>query len=175
MFKKKSVILVLVFICLVVIGGIILIFCKKSTSSRSPESLASEIATVITKEGTTEKLTSIEICSIYKKNQARYNKYYYGGKISFIGTVNSVKVNFRETSNYYNVWDSINFKEGFRLKFKHDTYDLTELSEGDIFYVDARIGSGFGCTTEIEVLDINKIINLNGLDSLDDVKKLINE
>lgn len=145
--KKCYGIIIMLIICLLVMTG-----CGKddSNASASSKSLASKTATVINKEGNTEKLTAKEICSVYDENSAKFKKYYAGAEISFIGTVSEVDSYFKESSGS-TTWDSITFEEGFKVYLPYNVYDIADLSKGDVLYVKSNIYSGFACSLGLDL------------------------
>lgn len=97
-------------------------------------------ATVIDNEGNTIEITSDELIKINKENEAKFEKYYDGAKITFVGTVKSVEYGLLLHTSHI-ICDTIEFEEGWKVYLSHEQYYdlLVELSAGDKVEVQSNI------------------------------------
>ena len=159
--KKDKMLLILLIIGL----GLIITGCGNSGVTSNTKSLVSKNATIINQEGEAETLTAKEVCSVYNENEAKFDKYYKGAEISFYGTVSEIDASFREEGGSSTVWDSVKFKEGFKLYLPSEVYDIADLSKGDILYVRSNIYSGFACEFGLDLRTTSGDVGYN-LESL---------
>ena len=117
-----------------------------------------KLATIVDNEGNTVQMSHDELQAIHDENQIKFEKYYVGADITFVGTVQSIKTGIHAgTGVLYDIcWDTIEFEEGWRADVHHGSYDdiLAELSAGDKLKVESQIHDGFiyvevsGCNTD---------------------------
>ncbi len=139
---KKVTVIIAILICFTCLVG-----CtnetEKETVSQNKLKYADSKATVELESGIVE-LTSNEIKEIYSENRQNFKNNYFGKKITFIGTVDSVSSN------------SIIFKEGWEVAL--DSWNTcnsisSDLRKNDEVLVISWIFDAFGTRIEVETQD----------------------
>lgn len=100
------------------------------------------LATIVDNEGNTVEISAKELLDLEKENEAKFEKYYLGADITFIGTVKSITTNYI-TSGSSTKLDAIVFEEGWKVELAQGQYEdiLVELSAGDKVQVESQIWS----------------------------------
>jgi len=97
-------------------------------------------ATIKTRDGNTETLTSSELCAIYFENQAKYSSKYQTADATVTGTVESVSEHLEYFGNTRKMVYDIKLKEGWEIIVLAECHkEVIELSAGDKVRVSSEL------------------------------------
>jgi len=139
-------------------------------SDKSDETLK---ATIVTNDGETVSMSAAELMEVYDSNEARFYKLYGDAKITFVGTVSSIKTNTSvivEDGSVKAGQNKIVFDEGWCLVIGEEnaSYDLADFYSGQTLKVTTSIfGAPFDTDFIKEVCDNNRVVWLVGNDIMD--------
>ena len=132
------------------------------------------VAEITTNEGQKETKTIDELIELYDANEAKFIKVYQGAKISFTGTVKSIKMNETVVANdgCPSGQNKIVFEEGWCLIIGVDNkgrtyYDLADYDVGDVLEVSTGIvGAPFDSDFVKGLSNNNRVLWLVGNENL---------
>jgi hypothetical protein len=153
--KKRILLILFIMIICMAFGG-----CGGASSSDSVDSQIVEEtegtdskATIVTNEGDEVEMTAQELMDAYDGNEASFAKIYEGAKITFTGTISTVKLDTDgciESGSICAHLNKIVFEEGWCVVIQNDSpYDLANYNPGDKYIVTTAI---FGSPYDTEAL-----------------------
>lgn len=118
-----------------------------------------DILTIKNNMGETEEKSVEELGEINCLNNQKFEKYYQNANVSFYGKVASISSDTVECAVLNCAKkDVIRFEGGISLALPKGKYDLSEIDNGTVFYIESRI-AGDSCSSSPSHLILENLYN----------------
>ena len=136
--KKSAKFVLKVLVVVVIVAAILMLVLVKGCGAEL--NTHNVPAKIVDNEGNHVEMTAKELEALQDENEAKFEKYYVGAKISFTGTVEEIKTNFTWNGSSI-IFDAIYFEEGWYVFVLHGSENdlLGELEVGDKVEVESQI------------------------------------
>ena len=123
--------------------------CNGEHTHTGPE----PVATITTKSGTTEKMTSKQICDLYSDNKVLFDKEYKGAKVVLEGEIDKIGGSTNADGHYMSAYIEIKDNTGWNWVVEADhASDVENLQPGDKVRATGQL---FGAFVHPEIYIIN--------------------